>query len=125
LALFARMLGPEAQLVGVRLERAGHLNVKAWAVRSSDALRILLIDKDSRPINVAIPGGKPAAPAQLERLEAPSPQAESGVTLAGQQIGSNGFWYRDKVVTSVPARRGDYDVHVSPYSAAMVEIPHA
>ena len=123
LALFARMLGPEAQLVGVRLDRAGHLNVKAWAVRSSGALRVLLIDKDSRPINVAIPAGRPAAPAQLERLEAPSPDSDSGVTLAGQQIGSNGLWYRDKVVTSVPARRGDYDVHVSPYSAAMVEIP--
>jgi hypothetical protein len=123
LALFARMLGPEAQLVGVRLDRAGHLNVKAWAVRSSDALRVLLIDKDSRSINVAITAGTPTAPAQLERLEAPSPQSDSGVTLAGQQIGSNGLWYRDKLVTSISARRGDYLVHVPPYSAAMVEIP--
>ncbi len=123
LALFARMLGPEAQLVGVRLDDARHLNVKAWAVRSSHALRVLLIDKDSRSINVAIPAGTTTVPAQVERLQAPSPQSDSGVTLAGQQIGSNGLWYHDRVATSVPPRRGAYYVHVPAYSAALVEIP--
>ena len=123
LALFARMLGPDAQLAGVRLDGADHLNVKAWAVRSRNALRVLLIDKDSRSIDVAIPTGTATTPAQVERLEAPSPQSDSGVTLAGQQIGSNGLWYHDRVATSVPARSGGYHVHVPAYSAALVEIP--
>ena len=123
LALFARMLGPDAKLVSVRLDPAGPLNVKAWAVGSRDTLRVLLIDKESRSINVAIPAGTATAPAHLERLEAPSPQSDSGVTLAGQQIGSNGQWSHDKVVTSVPPRSGSYYVHVPAYSAATVQVP--
>lgn len=123
LVLFARMLGTDAQLVGVRLDPPGPMNVKAWAVRSRDALRVLLIDKDSRSINVTIPAGTATAPAQLERLEAPSPQSDASVTLAGQQIASNGHWNHDKIITSVPARNGAYYVDVPAYSAATVQIP--
>jgi hypothetical protein len=125
LALFARMLGPKAQLVGVRLDDPGHLNVKAWAVKSRDGLRVLLIDKAARSINVAIPAGTATAPAPVERLQAPSPRSEAGVRLDGQQIDRDGRWHRRKQVTAIPVRDGTYLVHVPAYSAAAVQIPQA
>jgi hypothetical protein len=103
LALFARMVGPQAQLVGVRLDRAGQLNVKVWAVKSRDGLRVLLIDKDSRSIDVAVPAGTATTPAHVERLQAPSPSSDSGVTLAGQRIGRNGRFYDRKIIKYPPA----------------------
>ena len=123
LALFARMVGPHVKLLGVRLRGAGHLNVKAWAVESGAGLRVLLIDKDSRSINVAVPAARTTRPASVQRLQAASPRAESGVTLAGQRIGRNGDWYHRRVITTVRASDGAYRVHLPAYSAAMLEIP--
>jgi hypothetical protein len=122
LALFARMLGPQAQLSGVRLLGADRLNVKAWAVKSQGGLRVLLIDKDSRSVDVTVPAGTATAPAQLERLQAPSPQSDSGVTLAGQRIGRDGRWYHPRVITTVPIRHSAYHVHVPAYSATILAI---
>jgi hypothetical protein len=123
LALFARIVGPHAELLGVRLRGVGHLNVKAWAVESGDGLRVLLIDKESRGINVAVPAAGTTQPASVQRLRAASPQAESGVTLAGQRIGPNGGWYRRRILTPVRASDGAYRVHLPAYSAAMLEAP--
>jgi hypothetical protein len=123
LALFARIVGPHAMLLGVRLRGAGHLNAKAWAVDSGAGLRLLLIDKDSRSIDVAVPAGTATTPAHLERLQAPSPSSDSGVTLAGQRIGRNGRFYDRKIIKLVSARDGSYRVHLPAYSAAMLEVP--
>ncbi len=92
LIMFARTLGPGAQLVPLRLNapRAPHL--KAWAVRTRTELRVLLIDKGRRSTSVLlrIPG---TASASVERLSAPSERSPTGVTLAGQQLGADARWH--------------------------------
>ena len=62
----------------------------------------------------------------LERLEAPSITARSGVTLGGQSFG--GATYTGKLtgsstVTTVPPTDGAYVVKVPAASAAMLTLP--
>ena len=54
LIMFARMLGPGAQLVPLRLSAPGAPHLKAWAVRTRSALHVLLIDKGTRSASVAL-----------------------------------------------------------------------
>ena len=84
--LFARTLGPDAQLVGVHVRANGPEHLKVWAVRvGGDRLHVLLINKGSHPVSVALQLPATGA-ATVQRLLAPSVTARSGVTLDGQQL---------------------------------------
>jgi hypothetical protein len=87
LLMFAAAAPPGSRLLRI----SGHPGtaVKAWATRAPDgAIRVMLINKGrrSRAFALRLPAG--AKNATVERLQAPSLQSASGVTLAGQSFGS-------------------------------------
>jgi len=122
MVMFNRMLGPDSQLVSLRLRARRQLHLKAWAVRSGrSTLRVLVIDKGGRSANVGL-----TLPAQgsatVQRLLAPSVRATRGVTLAGQRLGANGHWRRRPVITAVPRGPRGYTLAVPRYSAAVLTV---
>jgi hypothetical protein len=122
LILFARTLGPDAQLVriGSRLSRPA--DVTAWAVRvGRGALHILLIDKSHRSerASLRLPATGPAA---VQRLLAPSATARSGVTLGGQALDAGALWQGVPEQDSVVAHGGIYRVTVRRMSAALITV---
>lgn len=122
LILFARALGPDAQLIGVQVHAARSTHLKVWAVRvRGGALHVLLIDKGDDPARVAL--RLPATgPATVERLLAPSVGSRSAVTLDGQQLGRKGIWRgRPAKQTITPGVHG-YEVTVAPVSAALLSV---
>lgn len=122
LILFARMLGPNSQLVRVRLHARPSLNLDAWATRvSGDSLNVLLIDKGSRPVSVSVrvPGH---GPANVRRLLAPTAGSTSGVTFAGRRLGRDARWHGPVVIQKVPPDARGYRVLVPRTSAALVSI---
>ena len=60
LTLFARTLGPNAELVPLRIHAPGSPHLKVWAVRTRGALHVLLIDKGTRSVTVALRVPAPA-----------------------------------------------------------------
>ena len=124
IALFARTTGPGARLVRVSTVAAAGLRLKAWAVRSSDKLRVLLINKGPRAASVRVRDpGTSAAAASVVRLTAPSIRATTGTRLGGQSIASSGRLV-GRPATSTTPRDGDaYRVAVPGYSAALVTLP--
>jgi hypothetical protein len=122
LLMFARTLGPGARLiaVGVHAPRASHLVV--WAVRTGGSWHVLLIDKGSRRVRVtvALPTTGPAA---VERLLAPSPRAQSGVTLGGRWLDRGGRWQGRASHELVSRSRRGYVLTIPRYSAALVSVP--
>jgi hypothetical protein len=123
LALFARTLGPDSELLPTQVQTKPKVNVKVWAVRvGTGTLHVLVIDKGSRPVRVDLK--LPAtAPAKLERLLAPSAKSSSGVTLAGQQLGADARWHGHFTAQSIaPTSRG-YVVTVPALSAALLSVP--
>jgi len=122
LILFARTLGPDGQLVAVRVDATPGLHLKAWAVRvSPGGLHVLLIDKSAQSANVDL--RLPAAgPATVQRLLAPSAASRTGVTLDGQWLGRDGDWYgrpADQIVR--PGATG-YKVWIRGPSAALLSV---
>jgi hypothetical protein len=123
LILFTRTLGPDANLVRLHLDATRSLNLSAWAVRvRGGQLHVLVIDKGDH--NVRVDLRLPAtAPATVQRLLAPSARSTSGVTLAGQQLGSTATWTgTTRTDTITPTRRG-YVLTVPRLSAALVGVP--
>ena len=122
LVLFKRMLGPDSRLVPVRCKSAASLDLKAWAVRvGRDTLNVLLIDKGPRSIAVRLRLPTSFA-GHLERLLAPSPAAETGVTLAGQHLSRAVTWEGRPVMQTIAPRGGDYLVRIRHRSAAMLSV---
>jgi hypothetical protein len=123
LLMFTRTLGPQAQLVKVRMTAPRSLNLSAWAVRVKNGiLHVLLIDKSRRSVRVDL--RLPAsAPAGIQRLRAPSPYSRSGVTLNGQQLNYAGRWTGRPQTRTIPAFAGGrYFVTVTGRSAALVSV---
>jgi hypothetical protein len=123
LIAFTRTLGPGARLVPLNLRAATALHLKAWGVSvRGDGLHVLLIDKGRRPVDVSLrlPG---IGDATVQRLLASSPAARSGVTFAGQQLGTDASWQGRAVAQIVrPTAYGAYAVAVPRYSAALVTL---
>jgi hypothetical protein len=68
--LFARMLGPHPQLVGLRLQNLHRFHLKAWAVRTQGkVIHVLLIDKGQHSVRggLCLPA---TGPATVQRLHA-------------------------------------------------------
>lgn len=122
MVMFNRMLGPDPELVSLRLRTRRRLHLKAWAVRSGRrTLRVLVIDKGARSANVSLT--LPAlGSATVQRLLAPSVRATRGVTLAGQQLGANGLWRRRPVIDAIPRGPRGYTLTVPRYSAAVLTV---
>ena len=129
LAMFARMLGPNARRLAVRVHMRGTADLRIWAVVSGrDHLKLLLVNKSGEPLTVrlAIPcAGREA----VQRLLASSPSASAGVTLDGQSIGPDGGWHGVRARETVAGTAAGSVIAVSAYSAALVsfteELPTA
>ena len=122
LILFTRTLGPGAQMLPVRLQAKSSLHLSAWMVRvDGDSLHVLLIDKGSKSIrvNLRVPA---SGRATVQRLLAPTVSARSGVTLAGQRLGSDGSWQGSPSKSSIAARKRGYWLTIRRGSAALVTV---
>jgi hypothetical protein len=125
LILFARTLGPDAQLVHTQLSSPGTDHLKVWAVKvGAGTLHVLYINKGPREVHVGtrLPA---TAPAAIQRLLAPSPSAESGVTLGGQSLDQDAQWTGRPVSETVRRAHGEYLVTLPAYSAALLSVPIA
>jgi hypothetical protein len=122
LALFARALGPGAQLMQVHRHRVPS-GLKVWAVMlSNGALHVLLINKSAEPTPVSLPAYS-RRPASTQRLLASSITANETVTLAGQRLSDYGYWTHPRIRQLINARAGQYQVQVGPYSAVLLSTP--
>jgi hypothetical protein len=85
LLLFAQAAPPGSRLLGVSGGRA----LESWATRAPDGTtRVVVINDGARARTVALRVPALAGTATLERLQARSLTAQSGVTLDGQSFGS-------------------------------------
>ncbi len=122
LALFARALGPGAELMEP-LRSGGPEKLKVWIVRLADgSLRAVYINKSSQDAYVTF-AARGSAPALLDRLSAPSITANALVTFDGQRFGADGGWQRSPAASGVPRTGGAYGVLVPRYSAALLSVP--
>ena len=119
---FARMLGPGAHLLRVRLAERPAVHMKAWAVElRSRTLHVLLIDKGRRSARVLL--RLPVhGEATVQRLLAPSVSATGGTTLAGQHLGRNGTWVGHRTTERIARRAGGYELQLPAHSAALVSV---
>jgi hypothetical protein len=119
LALFARAVGHRGELARLRVAGSNRW-VRLWAARSGQRLNLLVLDKGARPARLVLRVDS-RRPALIQRLTAPSVQATTGVTLAGQTLAPNGRWTGRRTVSRVTPRPGGrYQIGVAAYSAALI-----
>jgi hypothetical protein len=122
LILFARTLGPDAELLRTHMRTSRAPALKVWAVRvRGGAVHVLLINKGRRPVRTTV-AVRPTGPAELERLLAPTVSARAGVTLGGQHLSSSGAWVGRPATQVISATRRGYRLIVPAYSAALLQI---
>jgi hypothetical protein len=122
LILFARALGPRAQLVTIHAHAPRAVNLGAWAVRvGRDTLHVVLIDKGRRSARVSLrlPSRGRVA---VQRLLAPSARSLTGVTLGGRELGADGRWQGLTARQTLTARSGSYAITVRSMSAALLTV---
>ena len=120
LILFARTLGPSAALAPVALRAPSSPHLSAWAVRvRGSELHVLLINEGRRAVKVTLRLPTTGS-AWVQRLLAPSAASASHVTLAGQQLGRDAAWQRQRVEPQIAAATGGYRVTVPRFSAALL-----
>ena len=123
--MFAQATPPGSRLLGLAGKPAGGLS--AWATKATDGqIRVVLINKSLDQTQVVrVRLSSPAGPAALERLQAPSAGATSGVTLGGHGFGAEtatGRLAGSSAGTPVtPTSRG-YRISLPPASAAMLTL---
>ena len=122
LILFARTLGPDAQLVTLHSHLSRAANLAAWAVRvGGDTLHVLLINKSRRSERVSL--RLPArGRAGVQRLLAPSAAARAGVTLGGRALAADGRWQGPGARQILTPRSGAYALNVHSMSAALITV---
>ena len=120
LILFARTLGPGAELLPLHVRAAGFPHVKVWAVRiRGSRLHVLVINKGPRRATVEI-RMPTVGPASVERLRADGASARTGVRLDGQWLDRSVQWRGTRVSEVVPPTAGRLLIVVPRYSAALV-----
>jgi len=126
---YGMMMFAQAAPAGARLLKVtwgGGTQVQAWATKAPDGrVRVVLINRQSgrQTVDVKIPSG--SGPATLERLQASSVQAESGVTIGGQSFGaesSTGLPTGPADTSSVSPVSGRYTVTLPAAGAAMLTL---
>ncbi len=128
------MMFAQAAPAGSRLlALSGNLvpDVNAWATRAPDGpIRVVLVNTatHARTVDVRATGQVSTATATLERLQAPSLQAQTRVTLAGQSFGAfttTGVLSGPSTTSSLTPVAGRYVVSVPGASAALLTLPTA
>ncbi len=127
LDMFAQAAPPGARLLNVS---GASGNFTGWATRARDGtVHVVLINEDtagSRTVTVHIAG--PHGAAMLERLQARSLSARTGVTLSGQTFGTattTGTLTGHSTLAMVAHTHGAYVVKLPAASAAMLTIGSA
>jgi hypothetical protein len=120
LIAFSQMIRPGAQLESIKLVNPTLLNLRAWAVRSRDGLKVMLIDKSPAPATIALNATGLTGQAHLIRLKAPSITSRTGISLGGQSVGADGRLHGHLISESVRQSHGVYRLRVRPYSADLV-----
>jgi hypothetical protein len=120
LAMFAQLIRPGAELLNSSLVSA--LHVKAWAVRTPQGLRVLVINKGARAASITLRLGTGSRSGFLRRLLAPRVSSRTGITWGGQTIGSDARWHGKVQTTTVGASGGVYRFGMSGYSAAVLSV---
>jgi hypothetical protein len=131
LLMFARAAPRGSKELTVIQQHTGQ--TRAWATmgRDRDTRVVLINDSLTQTTSVLVRAFTPGAPAQLERLLAPSPYATSAITLDGQSFGAQtqtGTLSGPSSTVTMPAPTGpgpvvSYVVSVPPASAALLTIP--
>jgi hypothetical protein len=128
LQLFAQAAPPGSRLLQVPGLGEGSSVLSVWATLGADRIdRVVLIDKDpsrAEVVTLRPPAGTPAG-ATLERMQAPSVDSRSGVTLGGQTYGPNtatGQLAPAITRALTPNAHGNYRVTVPAGSAALVTL---
>jgi hypothetical protein len=124
--MFAQATPPGSRLLRVAGASRGSLHV--WATRATNGqVHVVMIDDaTSGSQQVTLRVGSAKGTGTLERLEAPSVTAQSGVTLGGQSFGRatyTGKLTGSSTVTTVSPKDGAYVVKVPAASAAMLTLP--
>jgi hypothetical protein len=122
LITFVRALGAGSSLAPVKVRQNRPTALNVWAVRPGrGGLNVLLVDRGRRPVRVRLALAA-AGPLSVQRLLAPGPAAESGVTLAGQRLSHEGRWLGHADVVTIPPSRGGYRLTVGRYSAVLATL---
>ena len=122
LLLFARALGPGAQLMQP-IRTGGPGTLKVWIVHLRDGgLRAMYINKSSQPAYVNLAAGG-SGTALVDRLSGPSITANHSVTFDGQRFTPDGGWVHPPSASILRGSTGTYRLLVSRYSAALVSVP--
>jgi Glycosyl hydrolase family 79 C-terminal beta domain len=128
LQLFAQAAPPGSRLLAVPGLDGGSSVLSVWATRGADRVdRLVLIDKDparAETVTVRPPAGNRAG-ATLERMQAPSVESDSQVTLGGQTYGpetTTGQLAPAITQLLTRNRQGNYTVRVPAGSAALVTL---
>lgn len=125
---YGLLLFAHAAPAGSRLIRLAQppAPLRAWATRASDGrVRVLVINQGPtrREVAVAIPGA--TRPARLERLLAPSAEAQQGITLGGHTFGAwtqTGRLAGDSADPPIASTGGRYPVALPAHSAALLTV---
>jgi hypothetical protein len=124
--MFAQAAPPGSRLLRISGANRGALH--AWATRAPNGqIRVVMINdatNGSQQVTLRIPAARGSA--TLERLEAPSITAKSGVTLGGQSFGQatyTGKLEGSSTDTKVAPTGGAYVVKVPAASAALLTLP--
>jgi Glycosyl hydrolase family 79 C-terminal beta domain len=121
--MFAQAAPAGARLLSLAGSAGSH--VAAWATRAPDGqIRVVLINDSAgqRAVTVRVPAGSGVA--ALERLQAPSVHARTGVTLGGRTFGAatTTGQLAAPVPDSVTPTGGGYSVSLPATSAAMLTL---
>jgi hypothetical protein len=122
LAVFAQMIGRDPQLLQVQVSDTLDRSLKVWAVRSTDGLKVLALDKGPQPVLVRIHDPGAVGTARLGRLGAPTVGSRTGVTFAGQWIGSDGLWQGPHIEAPIADQQGVYVFQLPAYTGALLTV---
>jgi hypothetical protein len=124
LMMFAQATPPGSRLLELHWQPPA--GIQAWATRAPGGrVRVVLINRQagSQTVHVRIPAGR--TPATLERLQAPSVSATSGVTLGGRGFGpqtTTGSLAGPARDARIAPKAGSYAVTMPGYSAALLTL---
>jgi hypothetical protein len=120
LLAFARAAPPGSRLL--RTDLSGGSALRAWATLAPDhTLRLVVINASPTSAQTVLIHPPRRAPATEQLLTSPGPAATSGVTLAGQSVGSTGGLTGPPRQSDLPAAR-QYRLTLRPGSAALLTI---
>ena len=120
MVLFARMLGPGAQLIPLHLAAPAALHLKAWAVRlNGGVMHILLLDKGGRSVRVRLELPFTGT-ATVQWLTAPKVTSTGQVTLGNQHLTRAATWAGTPRTETVASTTKGYVISAPRYSAALV-----